>query len=282
MKVGLVLEGGGLRASYTIGVLDCLMDRRLWTDYVIGVSAGACHGASYVARQRGRSRRINTNYIKAPRYISIRNLITTGSLFGMDFMFNKIPKELEPFDYDTYLENPCDFVIGVTDINSGQPVYFPKSSVTFEDASVLQASSSLPLVSKPVEYDGGLYMDGGIADPIPVKKAFEDGCDKVIVVLTRDRNFVKDPEGNEFAYRRAFRNYPKMTEAIANRHIVYTKTQDYLNELEEQGKAFVLAPEKPLTISRFETNLQKLDEVYQEGYMQTAAKKPQLCSFTKL
>lgn len=281
MKIGLVLEGGGLRATYTIGVLDCLMDRHISVDYVIGVSAGACHGTSFVSRQRGRARRINNKYVSDPRYISLGNLARTGSLFGMDFIFNTIPHQLEPFNYEDFFTNPCEFWTGVTDMETGLPAYFPKTALN-HDTTVLQASSSLPLVGKPVAYQGRLYMDGGISDPIPVARALADGCDKLIVVLTRHRDYVKSPEGKRLAYKRIFRQYPAMEKAMANRHLRYRESQALLRRLEAEGRALVLAPQEPLSIGRFETNLLRLEEVYQAGYFQSSQRIFQICQFLDL
>lgn len=278
VKIGLVLEGGGLRATYTVGVLDCLMDRRIFVDYVIGVSAGACHGTSYVSGQRGRARRINTKYVGDPRYIGLGNLIKTKSIFGMDFVFNTIPNQLEIFDYDFFAVNPCEFWVGVTEMETGYPEYFPKTDLD-HDTTILQASCSLPLVGQPVSYKGKWYMDGGISDPIPAARALKDGCDKLIVVLTRHRDYEKDPEGKKLAYKHFFRKYPAMTEAMATRHIRYKESQELVCSLEQEGRALVLAPEHPLDIGRFETDPIRLEEVYQEGYMQTAKKIYQICEF---
>ena len=265
MKIGLVLEGGGMRGIYTIGVLDCLMDEKFRADYVIGVSAGACNGSSYVSNQKGRAYRTNTEYIADSRYLGIKNYLTTKSLFGMDFLFDQIPNKLIPFDYDAFFNSPCEFVMGVTDVITGRAKYFDKSHVEPKN-TVLRASSSLPVFAPIVEYQGGKYLDGGVADSIPVKKALEDGCDKVIVVLTREHGFIKTPEKFRGVYKRMYKNYPQLVEALDHRHENYNETLSFLKELEQEGTAIVIAPDAPLPVSRFEKNPEKMKKVWEIGY----------------
>ena len=263
-KTGLVLEGGGMRGLYTVGVLDRFLDHDIMMDYVIGVSAGACHGISYVSNQRGRSYRINTSYIEDKRYVSFSNYIKTKSVFGMDFIFDEIPHKLDLFDYDTFFSSSTEFVAGVTDVETGQPVYFGKNNFD-HDATILRASSSIPVFAPMVEYQGGKYLDGGTSDPIPVRKALEDGCDQVIVVLTRNRGYEKTPEQFRAIYKRVFRKYPEMIRILDERHRIYNDTLQYVNQLEKEGKAVVIAPTEPIDIGRFEKNKDNLERLYQMG-----------------
>ena len=265
MKIGLVLEGGGMRGIYTIGVLDCLMDENFRADYVIGVSAGACNGSSYVSNQKGRAFRTNTEYITDSRYLGMKNYLTTKSLFGMDFLFDEIPNKLIPFDYDAFFKSSCEFVMGVTDVITGRAKYFDKSHVEPKN-TVLRASSSLPVFAPIVEYQGGKYLDGGVADSLPVKKALEDGCDKVIVVLTRERGFVKKPEKFRSVYKRMYKKYPKMIDALDHRHHQYNESLALIDQLEKDGKAVVIAPDAPLAVGRFEKNPDQLKAVWKIGY----------------
>lgn len=274
-KVGLVLEGGGMRGIYTTGVLDKLMDHEIQTDYVIGVSAGACHGASYVSNQRGRSYRVNIDYLGDSRYMSFKNYLKTKSIFGMDFVFDEIPNKLELFDYDYLLSSECEFVTGVTDVQTGKPVYFGKEHLN-HDTTVLKASSSIPIFAPIVEYMGGKYLDGGTSDPIPVRKAIEDGCDQVIVVLTRDRNYVKPQESFRAIYKRAFKKYPEMVRLLDERQIIYNDTLQYIKTLEKEGRAIVIAPEQPIKISRFEKNLEVLKGLYDMGMNDTTKVLPEI------
>lgn len=264
MKLGLVLEGGGMRCAYTVGVLDALMEGDVWADYVVGVSAGASNGASYVSRQPGRGLRVNLDYLKDPRYVGLASWRKTGSIFGMDFIFGTIPQELDPFDYETFWASPCQFRAGVTDVETGQAVYFAQADVD-RDLTVLRASSSLPVFSPMVTFRGRQYLDGGAADPIPVARALQDGCDRLVVVLTRPRGYVKGPEGGRAVYRRAFQKYPAMIEVLDRRHEVYRRAQQQTYGLEQSGKAIVLQPQTPLRISRFEKRRDRLLTAYRMG-----------------
>lgn len=264
LKTGIVLEGGGMRGLYTNGVLDKLMDEGIRADYVIGVSAGAGNGISYVSGQRGRGGRVNLDYIGDPRYIGVRNLLRTRSVFGMEFIFNTIPHRLDPFDFDAFQASPCEFVAGATDVLTGRPVYFGKEHLN-RDTTVLRASASLPVFSPPVEYQGRLYLDGGTSDPIPVRKALEDGCTRLLVVLTRPRDYKKPPEKHRAIYARLFRKYPKMVSLMDNRHRIYNHTLAFIRKLEERGKAVVIAPSAPIGIGRFERDPQKLSALYELG-----------------
>lgn len=268
MKIGLVLEGGGMRGLYTAGVLDALIDKGIQFPYVIGVSAGACNGVSYVSGQRGRNFRINTEFVKDKRYVGVANLLKTRSMFGMDFIFDTIPHELDLFDYEAFLSNPCEFVAGVTDVETGKPAYFGKEAMD-HTSIVLRASSAIPCFSPMVKIDGRKYLDGGTSAPIPFAKAFEDGCEKVLVVLTRERGYVKKPESFRKLYHRIYRNYPGMIEALDHRHEIYNRSLAALRCLETEGKALVIAPKKPLGLSRFEKDIENLKVAYHKGYQET-------------
>lgn len=275
MKVGLVLEGGGMRGLYTSGVLDYFLDQQIFVDYVIGVSAGACNGVSYLSKQKGRNYRVNTNYISDKRYLSLSNFIKTKSLFGMNFIFDEIPHQLDLFDYETFLSSPSEYKLGVTDVLTGRPVYFDKTHLD-HDSTILKASSSIPVFSPIIEYQNGLYLDGGTTDSIPVKQALKDGCDHVIIVLTRDRNYIKKPESFRFIYSKVLKAYPNLIQALDNRHLMYNETLKFIKELEQQGKATIIAPSSPLEISRFEKDVSKLKNIYELGYLDASKKFDQL------
>lgn len=275
MKVGLVLEGGGMRGLYTSGVLDYFLDQQIFVDYVIGVSAGACNGVSYLSKQKGRNYRVNTNYVSDKRYLSLSNFIKTKSLFGMDFIFDEIPHQLDLFDYETFLSSPSEYKLGVTDVLTGRPVYFDKTHLD-HDSTILKASSSIPVFSPIIEYQNGLYLDGGTTDSIPVKQALKDGCDHVIIVLTRDRNYIKKPESFRFIYSKVLKAYPNLIQALDNRHLMYNETLKFIKELEQQGKATIIAPSSPLEISRFEKDVSKLKNIYELGYSDASKKFDQL------
>ncbi|MBP1556697.1 MAG: patatin family protein [Oscillospiraceae bacterium] len=278
MKTGLVLEGGGMRGMYTIGVLDHFLEQNINFDYVIGVSAGACNGISFVSNQKGRNFRVNTIHIRDKRYISLSNFFREGSLFGMDFLFDLVPNVLEPFDYDTFLSSPTEFVVGVTNVETGRPEYYVKSDFD-HDTTALRASSSIPCFSPIVDYRGKKYLDGGTSDPIPFKKALADGCERIVVVLTRDRNYRKKPESMRPLYHHIFRKYPAMYEALDRRYLIYNRTLEELHELEREGKAIVIAPENPLEISRFENNPERLVAASKLGQKDAAALEQKIKSF---
>lgn len=266
MKIGLVLEGGGMRCIYTVGILDVLSKNNFLADYLIGVSAGASNGVSYISGQKGRGIRTNVNYINDKRYLSLSNFLKTGSLFGMDFIFRELPAKLDPFDYEAFFKCRCDYRVGVTNAETGEEEYFDKNSLRKEEKNtVLIASASMPIASPVVEYKGKKYYDGGTADPIPIKKAFEDGCDKVIVVLTRDRSFRKTQTRGKIFYKFLLRKYPKMVELLSKRHEIYNETLDFIRKMEKEGKAFVVAPKKPLEIERFERNKENLLKIYKQA-----------------
>lgn len=278
MKTGLVLEGGGMRGMYTIGVLDYFLKKGITFDYVIGVSAGACNGISFVSRQQGRNYRVNTLHVLDDRYISLGNLVRERSLFGMDFLFETVPNELEPFDYDAFFANPTEFVVGVTDVELGRPAYFGKEAM-HHDTTVLRASSSIPGFSPMVEFRGRQYLDGGAADPIPFAQALRDGCDRLVVVLTRDRAYRKKPEGLRPFYKTLYRRYPAMVALLDRRYLVYNRMLADLREQEQRGVALVLAPEKPLEIGRFEKNPHRLAAAAQLGYTDAQKNEQQLRTF---
>ena len=264
MKIGLVLEGGGMRGIYTVGVLDAFTKYNFMPDYLIGVSAGASNGVSYISRQEGRALRTNINYIGDRRYLSWSNYIKTGSLFGMDFLYEEIPQKLDPFDYESFFKNPCDFKVGVTNAETGKAEFYGKASL-HDGATVLKASSSIPLVANPVNYRGNTYFDGGTAAPIPVGEALKDGCDKVIVVLTRDRNFIKPPLRCFPLVAWKMKEYPAMVDLLKRHHEVYRENQEEIRRLEKEGKAMVIAPAAPLQIDRFEKSREARSAVYHQG-----------------
>ncbi len=278
MKLGLVLEGGGMRGLYTGGVLEYLMDQGLWADYCIGVSAGACHGVSYVSRQRGRNLRINTEYVTDPRYVGIRNFIRTGSVFGMDFIFDEIPHKLDPFDYESFLHSDCQFIAGVTDAETGKPVYFGREDMRYTSV-ILRASSSIPAFAPPVEYKGKYYFDGGTSDPIPFAKALKDGCDRIIVVPTRQRGYHKPPERGRALYRKRLKDYPAMIALLDRRHEIYNSQLAELKRLEQAGTALIIGPETPLEVGRFEKDVARLKQTYARGYADAEAKASELKAF---
>ena len=270
-KIGLVLEGGGMRGLYTSGVLDYFMEKELYFPYVIGVSAGACNALSYISRQPGRSHNININYANDPRYINYTNLLKGEGLFNMEFAFNDIPDYLIPFDYERFEQASERLIIPATDCETGKAVYFEKNKC--EDIiTAVKASSSMPFVSKMVSLEGYQLLDGGIADPIPIAKSVEDGNSINVVILTRDKGYRKSPS---VLHKLARTKYPKnneLTEAICTSYQIYNDTLDYIEKMEEGNEIFVLRPSRSTEIHRVERDVDKLENLYMEGY-QDAKKK---------
>ncbi|MGL5151201.1 MAG: patatin-like phospholipase family protein [Clostridium sp.] len=263
--ISLVLEGGGLRGVYTAGVLDYFLDRKIDLKYCVGVSAGACQGASYITKQRQRNYRVNTEYLHDKEYLSFKNLITKGSMFGMEMLLNKIPRELDLFDYVYFRNCNVKYVVGTTDCETGSAKFYNIDDFDKAD-SIMQATISLPLVAKIVNYDGLKLLDGGISMPIPIKKAIEDGYKKHIVILTQHDGYRKDKTSTLPIMRVIYRKYPKLIEAMKNRHLVYNDTLEFISELENKGECLVIRPSSPLGIGRFEKDKKRLREIYSQGY----------------
>ncbi|WP_188207687.1 patatin-like phospholipase family protein [Alkalibacillus aidingensis] len=263
---GLVLEGGGSRGVYTAGVLRYLMEQGIYLPYTIGVSAGACNGSSYIARQIDRNRSVNIDFVDHPDYLSFRNLIKKRQLFGMDFLFDTLPNELAPFDFEAYENAKEEFVVGVTDCMTGEPAFYKKSDYPKDVVTLLRASSSIPLVAPIIEFDGRYLLDGGIADPIPLKQAETDGNKKNIVVLTKQRGYYKKPQSFSWYIRRKYSDYPGILDALERRHHVYNETLEYIYDQEKKGNVFVISPSEMVKVGRAERNKVKLTDLYQKGY----------------
>lgn len=264
-NVGLVLEGGGMRGIYTAGVLDFFMEQDFYTNGVIGVSAGACHGCSYASKQPKRSFRINTEYLKDKRYMSFRSLIKTGDFFGADFVYNAIPNELDVFDYEAFHTSNIRLYASATNLETGKAEYLPCVNMK-RDVIYVRASASLPLLSHIVEVDGMKLLDGGCSDSIPVKKFQQLGYKKNIVVLTRHAQYRKGKNNLLPAIRKVYKKYPRFIKAMEDRHIVYNRTLDELSLMEKEGSVFVIRPKQPIEIGRLEKNVAKLTALYDQGY----------------
>lgn len=275
--IGLVLEGGGMRGVYTAGVLEYFMEEEIFFPYVIGVSAGAGVAASYLSKQKGRNKIVNIDYAVDPRYLSLKNYWKKGELFGMDFIFNEIPNKLVPYHYDELLvNNPAEFVIGTTDVVTGKPVYFHKKDYGQDVLTVMKASSSLPFVAPIVDFKNQKLLDGGISDPIPIKKAQNDGFKKNIVVLTRNEGYRKKPSKFHFLVKRKYPEYKGLQKALADRYLKYNETVDYLEKEEKSGNTIIIRPQTPLEVGRVERNPEKLQKLYEQGYTDAKAMKQHL------
>ncbi|MBE5924029.1 MAG: patatin family protein [Lachnospiraceae bacterium] len=263
MSTSMVLEGGGLRGLYTVGVLDVFMDNDIKVDTMMGVSAGALFGVNYPSRQRGRGLRYNLKYAKDPRYMGFRSLIKTGNIANKEFGYYEIPFKLDVYDEEAFEKAGIDFYVVATNVETGKAEYI-KIDNALEQMEAFRATSSMPIVSKIVEYEGKKYLDGGCADSIPVNKCMELGCDKMIVVLTRTLDYRKKKENN-FLNSLIYRKYPEFVNTLNNRPVDYNKTLEEIIELEKQGKAFVIRPSQAIPIKRIEHDTEVMQRMYNLG-----------------
>ena len=266
MKNALILEGGASRTFFSCGVMDRLLEDKIYFDYVIGVSAGISFGVSYSSRQFKRNYRIMKEYQHRKEYAGVRHYLNrkNRSYYNLDYVFDEIPNRLLHFDYDTFDNRKENCIAVVTNIATGKAEYIeiPKD----KEFTALRASCALPLLFKPIEINGNLYMDGGIADSVPFEKAFADGCDKAMVLLTRPRGYVKGKEKATPLVKAFYKKYPEFLKSFLERPERYNESMEKLYELEKEGKVFIIAPEKDLGIGRTEKDPKKLEGIYEEGY----------------
>lgn len=265
MKTGMVLEGGAMRGMYTSAILDVMMEHDIWVDGVVGVSAGATFGINYKSKQKGRALRYNLKYSKDPRYVGLKSLITTGDLYGADFCYVELPTKLDPFDQRKFRENPVEFYVVTTDVHTGKPIYHLCKKGDKEDTQWIRASASMPVVSRIVSVGGYELLDGGISDSIPISWFRSIGYKRNIVILTRPEGYRKERSRLLSLSKFLMRKYPKIVEAMENRHIMYNNTIDELHRLEKEGDTFIIAPSVDLGIKRAETDPRKLQRVYDIG-----------------
>ncbi len=277
-KAALVLEGGGLRAIYTAGVLDAFLQQALYFPYVIGVSAGAIYPASYISRQLGRNLNIQQQYLRDKRYMGLRHWLATGNYVNTDFAYRRIAYELQPFDFATFLTSGTEFKVGAFNCATGQTDYFAMADFQDHDKllDVLIASSSLPFMAKPYTIDGQHYLDGGLAAPIPITQAQKDGYSRQVVILTQDEQYQKSPLKFNWLAHKTYRQYPKVAEALSVRHSLYNQSLAELAQQVNSGKAFVIRPAKPLAVSRLERNIDKVTATYHQGVSDGVASLPRL------
>lgn len=269
-KTGLVLEGGGFRGIYTAGVLDVFMEEGLSFDGLIGVSAGAIHGCSFISGQKGRSIRYYRKYCGDSRFMSIRSWLTTGNVVGVDFCYHELPEVLDKFDDEAFLKNPTHYYVVCTNVETGKPEYIRLTDMRRE-IDYLRASASLPYFSRMVELDGKKYLDGGCTDSVPLEAFEKMGYGRNVVVLTEPENYRKKPELRLLA-KTVYRRYPAFARALANRHEDYNKMLDMLKEKERQGSIFIIRPSEPMDIGRMESDVNKVQAAYDLGVKDAKAR----------
>lgn len=264
-KSALVLEGGGMRGVFTCGVLDYLMDHKISFPYTVGVSAGACNGLSYMSHQRGRGRYSNIDLLAKYKYIGIRPLLKRRGLIDQQLLFHRFPDRILPYNYKAYAENPNRFEMVTTDCVSGKACYWEEKLDEKRIIDIVKASSSLPYACPIVYVDGKPMLDGGIVDSIPLMRAYGQGFDDCVVVLTRNRGYRKSDK-EVMVPRFIYKEYPRLRVALRNRNKIYNEQLEMVERLEDEGKIKVIRPLKPIVVDRMETSVRKLTDLYEEGY----------------
>lgn len=277
-QAGLVLEGGAMKGVYTAGVLDFFLDAGIDFEKCYGVSAGACCMCSYLSRQRGRAFATMTDYLEDKNYWGLSSLLRTGDLFNVQMCYREIPEKLNPFDYEAFDQNPSRGYAVVTNIETGFAEYIPLQEM-HRDIEAVRASASMPFVSRNVEIGGKLYLDGGLADSIPILHAVTDGCRKNVVVMTKEEGYWRAPLRHAGAARLKYAKYPKVCELMKNRHNAYNETLRYLSGQVEEGNVFLIQPRRKSDVRRTEKDAARLRALYEEGYEEAAARKEELLAF---
>ena len=281
IKTGLVLEGGAMRGMFTCGITDVFMENGITFDGAAGISAGAAFGCNVKSGQIGRALRYNKKYSRDPRYCSIRSLITTGDMYGVDFCYHELPWKLDIFDKEAFAANPMEFYVGATDIHTGKCAYHLCMNGDEEDFEWIRASASMPLVSRPVRIGARKYLDGGIADSIPYKIMEENGYNRNLIILTQPEGFVKKKNSAMPLMKIALRRYPKLVQAVEDRHNMYNREIAEISEREKSGTVLVMRPPEPLGIKRTEKDPEQLERVYRIGRAEAEKRLDQVREFLK-
>jgi len=265
-NTGLVLEGGGMRGVFTSGVLDAFMKHDLYFPYVVAVSAGACNGLSYMSRQPRRARYSNIDMLRKYDYISLKRLLTQGSIFDPNILYERFPNEIVPFDYETYRENPAVYEIVTTNCLTGRAEYLTEKTDPKRLTAIVKASSSLPYVAQITEVDGVPMLDGGIVDSIPVVRAIDKGYSPNVVILTRNRGF-RSSEPDIKVPKLFYGEYPRLRVALSHRVEEYNKQLELIERMEDWGEVICIRPERPMEVDRLCRDVEKLEALYEEGFM---------------
>lgn len=268
MKIGIIDVGGGLRGIYAVGVLDYCMDQGISFDLGIGVSAGSANLASYAASQRGRNYQFYTEYAFRRQYMSIHNFITKRSYVDLDYVYGTLSQAdgEYPLDYPALRGNRMDFVIVATEAETGLPKYFDKNDIHQDDYDVFKASSAIPFACRPYVIQGVPYYDGALSDPVPVKKAFELGCDRVVVILTKPEQQLRTPHKDEKIAARIRKKYPAAAEKLCQRARRYNESVALAQSYARQGKALIVSPDDTCGVDTLKKNRESLQRLYEKGY----------------
>ena len=264
-KIGMVLEGGGMRGMFTCGILDVLMEHRIYLDGMVGVSAGIAFGCNYKSRQAGRALRYNVRFSRDKRYSGMRSLLKTGNYYNAYFAYKLVPTHYDVFDYNAFEDSPMECYAVCFDVNTGEGVYQRLTHVDRDFFEWIRASASMPVVAQPVEVGGRLLLDGGLADSIPLEFMMNKGYERNVVILTREEGFRKTSEHGLWLMKPLLRKYPKVIEALKHRPAHYNMQLQQVREQERKGNAFVFRPLKPLNVSRTTHDAAEMNRVYQLG-----------------
>ena len=268
MKIGIIDVGGGLRGIYAAGILDYCMDQKIHFDLGIGVSAGSANLASYAAGQRGRNYRFYTEYAFRKQYMSVRNLILKRSYVDMNYVYGTLSRSdgEDPVDYPAFRDNPMEFVVVATEAKTGKAKYFDKNDIHLDDYSVMKASSAIPFVCAPYEVQGTLYYDGALGDPVPVEKAFQLGCDRVIVILSKPEQELRTPRKDERIAALIRKKYPAAAERLCQRANLYNESVALAQRYARQGRALIVAPDNTCGVDTLTKDKAALKQLYEKGY----------------
>ncbi|MGI6737049.1 MAG: patatin-like phospholipase family protein [Anaerovoracaceae bacterium] len=281
-KIGLIVEGGGMKCAYSAGVLDAFLDHGLQFPYCIGVSAGSANMLSYVAGQRGRARRFYVDHIDRPGYFGVRSLLRrNGGLFGLRYIYGTLSNSdgEDPLDFAAIRANPAEAVVVATDAVTGMPAYFPKARLRQDDYREVMASSAIPMVCRPVRIGRRLFFDGGISDAIPIAHALDNGCDKVVVLLSKPRSYMRPPQKHRALYHRVLHRYPGAVNAIDRRHLMYNDQLHQLYTMERERRAFVFTPSRKLKMDTYAMNKEANQQLYELGVADAERRMEELQAF---
>lgn len=265
MKKGLVLEGGAMRGLWTAGVTDVMMEHDIWPDGLIGVSAGAAFGCNYKSRQIGRAIRYNTRFARDRRYSGVWSLVTSGDYFNAKFGYHVVPYEYDLFDTKTFEQNPMQFIVVCTDVETGEAVYHDMNHVSFDELEWLRASASMPLVSKVVEVQGRKLLDGGVSDSIPLSFFESIGYDRNVVILTQPLGYRKQPSKLMPLMRLSLREHPQFVKAMSERYIMYNRQLEFVAQAEKEGRCLVIRPDEKIPIGHISHDPEQMRRVYEIG-----------------
>ena len=281
MKTGLIVEGGGMKCAYSAGVLDIFLDEKVSFQYCMGVSAGAANVASFLAGQRDRNRRFYCIHPKSKDYFGVHSYFKTGDVFGLEYIYDNLSAEggLDPLGYGEFMKNPAEMVFPATDANTGKPHYFTKQDMKRNNFETIKATCALPVLCRPIPIDGHEYFDGGVSDSLPLKKAIHDGCDKVVIILSKPLGYMMSPQKHRFFYTMDLHQYPHTISALNHRHEMYNKQMEYVKKLEKEGKVYLFAPSPDIKMSTYTMDDATMNQLYENGVADAKAKLKEMKQF---